>query len=224
MFPVTQSTFLEDRHTRLTLLVNHATSAATVSEGSLEVMLDRRTVYDDARGMGEGVLDSRPTTQKFWLLLEPRDPQTMVLDSILPSLSPLATLLSRQLDHPPSLLHSTGPTQQVFNDQRVFLDTPLPCDYHLLNLRSWNLLSTSPAHALLTLQRAAPDCSWASISLPGCLRPAPAPHLSFTSFPALFKSTSLTGSYELEEEKEGEKSQLFSLNPMGLSSYNVTFT
>lgn len=33
-------------------------------------MLERRTLYDDSRGMGEGVVDNRKTINKFWLLLE----------------------------------------------------------------------------------------------------------------------------------------------------------
>ena len=39
-------------------------------QGWLEVMVDRRSSYDDSRGMGEGVLDSRSTSHKYFLLFE----------------------------------------------------------------------------------------------------------------------------------------------------------
>ena len=38
--------------------------------GSLEVIVDRRATFDDARGMGEGILDSVDTVHKYWLLYE----------------------------------------------------------------------------------------------------------------------------------------------------------
>ncbi len=34
--------------------------------------IDRRSSYDDSRGMGEGVLDTRPTSHKYWMLVEPQ--------------------------------------------------------------------------------------------------------------------------------------------------------
>ena len=44
-------------------------------QGWLEVMIDRRSSYDDSRGMGEGVLDTRPTSHKYWMLFEPQQQQ-----------------------------------------------------------------------------------------------------------------------------------------------------
>ena len=85
-YPITQATYLQDSGHRLTLVVDHATGASSVQEGTLEVMVDRRTMYDDARGMGEGVTDSRATTHGYWLLLEPRDPAYTPGSDLLPEL------------------------------------------------------------------------------------------------------------------------------------------
>jgi hypothetical protein len=40
-------------------------------------MVDRRSSYDDSRGMGEGVLDSRSTSHKNWILFEPQKQSEM---------------------------------------------------------------------------------------------------------------------------------------------------
>jgi len=216
-FPITQATYLQDERHRVTLLVDHATGASSVEEGWLEVMVDRRTMYDDARGMGEGVLDSRATTHKYWLLVEPKDPSFTPSSDTLPSLSPLATILSRQLDHPLTVLQSSSPPPLPHVQ---LLHAPLPCDHHLLNLRSWTSRQPSPSpNALLILQRTAPDCSWASLSLSDCLRPAPAPHLQFTQLSAIFHPTSLTGNFPSTVTGD-----MFSLAPMEVASYNVTLT
>ncbi|XP_060518820.1 alpha-mannosidase 2 [Cylas formicarius] len=69
-FPVTSMAYIQDESVRLSLLTNHAQGAASWQPGYLEVMLDRRTLYDDSRGMGEGLVDSRRTTSKYWLLVE----------------------------------------------------------------------------------------------------------------------------------------------------------
>merc|ERR1712025_674692 len=87
-FPITQAAYLQDEDHRITVLVDHATGAGSVEDGTLEVMVDRRTMYDDARGMGEGVLDSRATTHKYWVLLEPKDPSFTTTSDTLPLCPP----------------------------------------------------------------------------------------------------------------------------------------
>lgn len=69
-YPITTMAWLQDESTRLTLVTNHAQGSAAFEPGRLEVMLDRRTLYDDFRGIGEGVVDNKPTTFQHWLLLE----------------------------------------------------------------------------------------------------------------------------------------------------------
>ncbi|KAK7794098.1 hypothetical protein R5R35_010300 [Gryllus longicercus] len=69
-FPITTMAYIQDSTRRLSLLVNHAQGAASWQPGWLEVMLDRRTLYDDSRGMGEGIVDNKRMLTKFWLLLE----------------------------------------------------------------------------------------------------------------------------------------------------------
>lgn len=69
-YPITTQAYIEDSDMRATLVTNHAQGAASWMPGQLEVMLDRRTLYDDSRGMGEGVVDNRKTIHQLWLLFE----------------------------------------------------------------------------------------------------------------------------------------------------------
>lgn len=46
-YPITTAAFIQDSELRLSLLTNHAQGAASLEPGYLEVMLDRRTLYDD---------------------------------------------------------------------------------------------------------------------------------------------------------------------------------
>jgi len=218
-FPVTGSIYLQDRSHRLSLLVDHATGAASPAEGWLEVMVDRRTMYDDARGMGEGVLDSRATTHTYWLLLEPQDPTHTPPTSPLDSLSPLAMVLSRQLDNRPSILHTSKSAPLA--PQLSLITAPLPCDHHLLGLRSWTPRQPPDSpQALMILQRFAPDCNWASLSLQQCRQPSPLSDLQFQQSKAKYLPTSLTGNFKVERSTE----HLFELQPMEISAFNVTFT
>ncbi|XP_047523943.1 alpha-mannosidase 2 [Pieris napi] len=79
-YPITTMAWIQDEETRLTLLTNHAQGAAAFEPGRLEVMLDRRTLYDDFRGIGEGVVDNKPTVFSNWLLLEPINPKNSKKD------------------------------------------------------------------------------------------------------------------------------------------------
>lgn len=74
-YPITTMAWMQDDETRLTLITNHAQGASSYEPGRLEVMLDRRTLYDDFRGIGEGVVDNKATLFQNWLLLENISPQ-----------------------------------------------------------------------------------------------------------------------------------------------------
>ena len=217
-FPVTQAVYLQDQGHRLSLVVDHATGASSVQEGMLEVMVDRRTMYDDARGMGEGVTDSRATTHGYWLLLEARDPSSTPAPDTLASLSPLGTVLSRYLDNPVTVLSAQSPASQPTVS---LLQSPLPCDHHLVNLRSWTPRTLSPHSALMILQRTGPDCGWASLTLSDCVSPTPTPNIYWrhVSSSAKYNPVSLTGNFD-----SPRVGSLFNLSPMEIAAYNVTFS
>ncbi|XP_026680122.1 LOW QUALITY PROTEIN: alpha-mannosidase 2x, partial [Diaphorina citri] len=222
-FPITTSAFIQDPDRRLTLLVNHAQGAAAWQPGWLEVMLDRRTLYDDARGMGEGIVDNKRTLCKYWLLLED-------ISSVDPSLyqspSLVANQLSNGLNYPPNIFILESSDTSIKQDQlrsEVFLvSKPLPCDVHLMNFRTLadqTFMQFPSSSSLMLLQRQGFACNVGSdYSIPKCsLNTNPKSNPSAFHSKTLFndlhvssiRKTSLTG---LRSEEEITYLRLVSIN------------
>ncbi|OQR75781.1 alpha-mannosidase 2-like [Tropilaelaps mercedesae] len=172
-YPMTEAVFIQDDSSRLTLLADHAHGVTSSKPGHLEVMLDRKLRFDDSRGLGEGIMDNRHTRSRFWLLMEIRDQNR--LDKTISSERQEISLLSRSghrlatmLNFPPVIMQSlpTGLSRMVHGEIR-FLAEPLPCDVHLLNIRTLPEEAGTDAtynhpsldRALLVLQSRAADCS-----------------------------------------------------------------
>uniref|UniRef100_A0A9I9CSZ6 Alpha-mannosidase n=1 Tax=Cucumis melo TaxID=3656 RepID=A0A9I9CSZ6_CUCME len=52
-YPLNLGIYTTDGKTELSVLVDRATGAASINDGQLELMLHRRTLFDDSRGVGE---------------------------------------------------------------------------------------------------------------------------------------------------------------------------
>lgn len=177
-YPITTAAFIQDEQLRLSLLTGHAQGAASLEPGYLEVMLDRRTLYDDYRGMGEGIVDSQLTQQHFWLVLEQiRDGTNIDTNNVPPVanrdyevLSQFANQLSNILNYPVNTFfveNQEEPTQIALHKHIPLFKMRLPCDIHLTNLRTQTErdLSLFPSQrALLVLQRQAASCKIRDVS------------------------------------------------------------
>lgn len=170
-FPITTSAFIQDTQMRLTLMTTHAQGAASLEPGQLEVMLDRRTLYDDYRGMGEGIVDSRLMRHQFWLTMEFFDSEVSERENshkpyFVPSLH--AQHLSNALNYPANIyfIEKYDETQKFEINRNVeLLSYQLPCDLHIVNLRTLtehNLPLFPSRSALLIVQRFGYDCRLSS--------------------------------------------------------------
>jgi alpha-mannosidase len=207
--------YIQDSSRRLSLLVNHAQGAASWQPGWLEVMLDRRTLYDDSRGMGEGIVDNKRMVTKFWLLLEEAKSQ----DSATPSEtfsrpSLFAHHLSNSLLYPANLFVVEGMTEAPSGGQQladhirhsdidrdfllskkvVLISRPFPCDVHLVNLRTLSDVSYTqfPSQsALMVVQRQGYACDvGVGITIPQCsLEPVTASSTDTGKSPTFHKRT-----------------------------------
>jgi hypothetical protein len=61
VYPMPSAAFLEDSALRMSLLSHSAMGVASLEEGWLETVLDRRLMRDDNRGLGQGVTDNKRT-------------------------------------------------------------------------------------------------------------------------------------------------------------------
>lgn len=230
-YPITSMAYIEDSSHRLTLLVNHAQGAASYQPGWLEVMLDRRTLYDDSRGMGEGLLDNRKTVIKHWLLLEDvvegYNDETTTPRYSKPSL--FANQLSNQLNYPVNIFVVDGTEADIkLRPETRLLSHSFPCDVHLLNLRT-NHDPKMPHYpinnALMVLHRQAYSCAVGTdVAIKRC--PLYDGLTSDTSFYKLnspnVSKTSLTGTKIQKYLKNGLKD--VTLQPMELGTYNLNFS
>lgn len=71
-YPMPVMAYIQDAHKRLTLHTAQALGVSSLKDGQLEVILDRRLMQDDNRGLGQGLKDNKRTCNRFRLLLERR--------------------------------------------------------------------------------------------------------------------------------------------------------
>ncbi|XP_045531172.1 alpha-mannosidase 2-like [Pieris brassicae] len=164
MFPLTNLAFIQDEKNRLSIVTDHAHGVTALQEGQILVMLDRRVLFNDGRGVNEGLADNRVTNHVHYILLEnlvhkddPSDNLSTKSILILPSLLAIQTA---------NIL--TYPLDIFFIDKRhsdschyVFLPlcrSPFPCDVFVLNFRMFLGIKSSSDSALLTLHRQGITC------------------------------------------------------------------
>lgn len=165
--PATTAAYIEDDKHRLTVLVNHAQGVVGWEPGRIELMLDRRTLYDDSRGMGEGVVDNKMTLTKYWILLETVSEDDggggggSYRDHRVSNPSLVANQLSEGLMYPANVFVVEPDTEHLLRPDVAMVGGPMPCDVHLMNLRT----STDPVFqqfpsqsALMVLHRKGHDC------------------------------------------------------------------
>uniref|UniRef100_A0A8P4GL75 mannosyl-oligosaccharide 1,3-1,6-alpha-mannosidase n=1 Tax=Dicentrarchus labrax TaxID=13489 RepID=A0A8P4GL75_DICLA len=159
-YPMTSASFLQDETSRVSLLSAQSQAVASLRPGELEVILDRRLQQDDNLGLGQGITDNKLTASLYQLLLEDR--RVPVSTPSVQHLSLLAHLTSLSLCHPPITMVATSDSQLPKLRPFLPLQSSLPCDVHLLNLRTLEDTQEagSPSQEVaLLLHRKGFDCS-----------------------------------------------------------------
>ncbi|XP_013780101.1 alpha-mannosidase 2-like [Limulus polyphemus] len=180
VYPMATMVYLQDNRTRMTLVTGQPLGATSLKPGWLEVFLDRRLNQDDNRGLLQGVLDNKRTPSIFRLLLERRSyrsssegissyPSLLSHHASLSLLHPMFNMI--QLEK--SLESKNVITGHDLNlhSMLTLMGQPLPCDIHLVNLRTLQAPPGGSASFLpsnstaLFLHRFGFDCHFKAVGL-----------------------------------------------------------
>ncbi|XP_006161174.1 alpha-mannosidase 2 [Tupaia chinensis] len=166
VYPMTTMAYIQDATRRLTLLSAQSLGVSSFTNGQIEVIMDRRLMQDDNRGLGQGVHDNKITPNLFRILLEKRSNVKMEEEKhavSYPSL--LSHTASSFLNHPvfPMTEKFSLPTLELLGEFSPLLSS-LPCDMHLVNLRTIEskVGSGYSDEAAFILHRKGFDCQFSS--------------------------------------------------------------
>ncbi|XP_041041585.1 alpha-mannosidase 2 isoform X2 [Carcharodon carcharias] len=138
-YPLTTTAYIQDNDVRVTLHSAQSLGVASLKSGQLEVIMDRRLVQDDNRGLGQGLKDNKITANLFRVLLERRigvdmDEGNKAVNY--PSL--LSHKINSNLNHPviPMVVNPNVDGIPPLLNLYSPLMSSMPCDMHILNLRT----------------------------------------------------------------------------------------
>ncbi|CDP02168.1 unnamed protein product [Coffea canephora] len=223
-------------HTRQSLGV------ASLKNGYLEIMLDRRLTRDDGRGLGQGVMDNRPMNVVFHILLESNISQIADPVSSSHPLSPslLSQLVGAHLNYPVHVFVAKKSQEiSVQPPPRSFspLAAPLPCDLHVVNFKvprpsKYSQQPLQEARFVLILQRRHWGSSYCRKGRSECMSVADVPVNLFDMFKGLAvlnaKATSLNLLHDdtemlgySEQFQEGAQEGHVLISPMEIQAYKL---
>ncbi|KAH9425041.1 Alpha-mannosidase 2 [Dermatophagoides pteronyssinus] len=137
VYPLTTIAWIEDNEHRFTAMSGQPLGVTSLRRSTMEIFLDRRLMQDDFRGLNQGVLDNRQTREIFRLMLEPTTIKTNSSPTLTSGmmfesqtlLNPIIGLTTKQIDD------DRPPINKISSSKLKLLQSSLPCDLHLLNLR-----------------------------------------------------------------------------------------
>lgn len=140
-YPMAASVFIENSDIRISLLGRQALGVSCLEPGKLQIMLDRRILQDDNRGLGQGIFDNRITESRFRVLIEEFDSAPLHATAPIGYHSLAANQISLAVHHPPIVLFGNVQLTNVqipiqFSAFKKSEFAGIPCDVHMVMLRS----------------------------------------------------------------------------------------
>ena len=138
-YPIPSMAYIQDETSRMTLISRTPLGGSSLQSGQLEIMMDRRLMQDDNRGLFQGVTDNRVTLHEFALLLERKTKGCVdEVNDVAASYPSLTALTARHgLINPMDrlLMLNDASTSQLSRNYFP-MDKDLACDIHVVNLRT----------------------------------------------------------------------------------------
>lgn len=242
-YPMPSLAFMQGSNgRRISVHSRQSLGVASLKDGWLEIMLDRRLVRDDGRGLGQGVMDNRPMNVIFHILAES-------------NISSISSPVSNPLPLSPSLLshcvgaHLNYPMHAFIAKKPHDISVPplsrsfsplaasLPCDLHIVSFKvprpsKYSQQSPEDSRFVLLLQRRNWDSTYCRTARSQCSRMTDEPVSLFYMFKDLAvsnaKATSLNLLHEDTEmlgymEKSGDFVQegRIIIAPMEIQAYKL---
>ncbi|XP_036742744.2 alpha-mannosidase 2 isoform X1 [Manis pentadactyla] len=165
VYPMATMAYVQDAENRLTLLSAQSLGVSSLKNGQIEVIMDRRLMQDDNRGLDQGVHDNKITANLFRILLEKSVVNMEEEKKPISYPSLLSHITSSFLNHPVFSMTEKipTPTLQLLGEFSPLLSS-LPCDIHLVNLRTIQskVDGRHSEEAALILHRRGFDCRFSS--------------------------------------------------------------
>ncbi|XP_060959016.1 alpha-mannosidase 2 [Cannabis sativa] len=242
-YPMPAHAFLQGSNgRRFSVHSRQSLGVASLKDGWLEIMLDRRLVRDDGRGLGQGVMDNRAMNVIFHILVESNISSTSNPVSNHLPLSPslLSHRIGSHLNYPLHAFIAKKPQDiSVQPPPRSFspLAMSLPCDLHIVSFKvprplKYSQQTDGDPKFVLVLQRQKWDSSFCRKGRSHCTSVAEEPVNLFYIFKDLSvlnaKATSLNLLQEDTEmlgytEQFGDVSQEGNvyISPMEIQAYKL---
>ncbi|PON76014.1 Glycoside hydrolase [Trema orientale] len=239
-YPMPSHAFIQGSNgKRFSVHSRQSLGVASLKDGWLEIMLDRRLLRDDGRGLGQGVTDNRAINVVFHILVEANISSTSNPVSNPLPLNPslLSHRIGSHLNYPLHAFISKKPQDiSVRPPPRSFspLAAPLPCDLHIVSFKVPRPLkySQQDPRFVLILQRRNWDSSYCRKGRSQCTSVADEPVNLFYIFKELSvlnaKATSLNLLHEDTEmlgytEQFGDVAQEghVYISPMEIQAYKL---
>ncbi|XP_031284235.1 alpha-mannosidase 2 [Pistacia vera] len=213
-YPMPSLAFMQGSNgQRFSVHSRQSLGVASPKDGWLEIMLDRRLVRDDGRGLGQGVLDNRAMNVIFHILVESNISSTSNHVSNPLPLSPslLSHLVGAHLNYPLHGFVAKKPQQlSVRPPPRSFcpLAASLPCDLHIVNFKvprpsKYSQQAPGDSRFVLIFQRRHWDSSYCRKGRSQCISVADEPVNLFFMFKELTVSNVRATSLNLMHEDTG---------------------
>jgi len=224
-YPMPSTAFLQATNRRFTILSAQSNGVASLKEGQIEVVLDRRLFQDDNRGLGQGVTDNKVTPSNFLLVLEkfakPRPQAVKPIPTAYPSQDVVA--LTQRLQHPQFLMTTVASNldKSTYRTSFAGLHLSWPCDQFMLNLRTieeGNDRETGSKAALL-VHRIGYDCNFVHI----CESDKQKVTFAESFAPLNIKSLEETSLTLMHTRSTVNPRELIKVEPMEIKTYKISF-
>lgn len=149
-YPVNAAAYIKDTGRQLSLLNDRSQAGASINSGQIEMMIQRRLLADDSRGVGEPLnetdgITAYPNPVRLGTGMHVTGSFYLILDTISNSLSQIRALQSRVFSPIITAFTPTGSGSssvqqwiQTHNVQRTFLTQDLPINVDILTLQIVN--------------------------------------------------------------------------------------